>query len=64
MARGAPVISHLFFADDSLLFFKTCKEEAKVIKNVLSVYEKSEQLVNFNKSTIRFSLNMKPEVCE
>ncbi|XP_019178341.1 PREDICTED: uncharacterized protein LOC109173556 [Ipomoea nil] len=39
VARGAPPISHLFFADNSLLFFKANVEEASEIKRCLSVYE-------------------------
>ena len=35
IARNAPGISNLLFADDSLLFFKASHEEALVIKDVL-----------------------------
>ncbi|XP_019167556.1 PREDICTED: uncharacterized protein LOC109163258 [Ipomoea nil] len=58
VARGAPPVSHLFFADDSLLFFKANIQEAAVIKQCLVRYEKlSGQMVNYNKSNICFSRN-------
>ncbi|XP_031120802.1 uncharacterized protein LOC116024038 [Ipomoea triloba] len=58
VARGAPSISHLFFADDSLLFFKANSQEAGVIKHCLEVYENlSGQSVNFHKSSVCFSRN-------
>lgn len=47
---GASRISHLFFADDSILFFKATETEAKVVSEVLKDYEKaSGQAVNFFK---------------
>ncbi|XP_019191686.1 PREDICTED: uncharacterized protein LOC109186207 [Ipomoea nil] len=52
-------ISHLFFADDSLVFFKATVEEAMVVKNCLLEYERmSGQAVNFSKSCIIFSRNV------
>ncbi|XP_043812758.1 uncharacterized protein LOC122723715 [Manihot esculenta] len=58
---GCPPVSHLFFADDSLLFFDGTVEEAIRIKQILGFYEKtSGQAVNFDKSGIMFS----PCVCE
>ncbi|XP_019179174.1 PREDICTED: uncharacterized protein LOC109174390 [Ipomoea nil] len=58
VARGAPPISHLFFADDSLLFFKANIQEASVVKQCLARYEElSGQLVNYHKSNICFSRN-------
>ncbi|XP_021600717.1 uncharacterized protein LOC110606275 [Manihot esculenta] len=48
---GCPPVSHLFFADDSLLFFDGTVEEAIRIKQILGVYEKAlGQAVNFDKS--------------
>ncbi|VFQ78868.1 unnamed protein product [Cuscuta campestris] len=48
VANGAPPISHLFFADDSLLLFKASMEEARVVKQCLEEYElASGQQVNF-----------------
>ena len=68
VARNAPVVSHLFFADDSFLFFKSNMQECGMIKNCLDAYEKaSGQVVNFQKSSISFSSNMpvhlKDELC-
>ncbi|XP_019181988.1 PREDICTED: uncharacterized protein LOC109177141 [Ipomoea nil] len=58
VARGAPPISHLFFADDSLLFFRANRQEASDIKNCLQLYENlSGQKVNYHKSNICYSRN-------
>ncbi|XP_024042043.1 uncharacterized protein LOC112099165 [Citrus clementina] len=65
VARGAPVVSHLFFADDCFLFFKATNSEAHVIKRILEVYgQGSGQMVNFSKSSISFSSNVKEDVNE
>lgn len=59
VARGAPVVSHLFFVDDCFLFFKASQSEARLIKHILAAYSQgSGQLVNFNKSSIFFSSNI------
>ncbi|XP_019157949.1 PREDICTED: uncharacterized protein LOC109154672 [Ipomoea nil] len=59
VARGAPPISHLFFADDSLLFFRANRQEASEIKKkCLQLYENlSGQKVNYHKSNICYSRN-------
>ncbi|XP_019177748.1 PREDICTED: uncharacterized protein LOC109172953 [Ipomoea nil] len=62
VARGAPPISHLSFADDSLLFFRATAQEASVVKQFLSVYEEmSRQAVNYYKSSICYSKNTRDE---
>ena len=38
VCRNAPGISHLLFADDTLLFFKSVPEQAMVIKEILQSY--------------------------
>ena len=38
VAPSAPVVSHLLFADDSLLFFRANMESAQEILEVLQVY--------------------------
>lgn len=58
IARGAPEISHLLFADDSYFFFRVTGAEAVSIKNILLRYEAiSGQSINFNKSSVVFTPN-------
>lgn len=58
IARGAPAVSHLLFADDCYLFFKATEVEASNVKNVLLRYESvSGQAINFSKSNVVFSPN-------
>ena len=39
ICRGAPKVSHLFFADDSLLFCKANGNECNKLKEILDLYE-------------------------
>lgn len=56
----APPITHLLFADDNFLFFKTTTEESTSIKQIINSYELfSRQAVNFQKSGIFFSSNVR-----
>lgn len=56
----APVITHLLFADDSFLFFRADTAEATVVKGLLNEYERqSGQSVNFQKSGVFFSSNVR-----
>lgn len=56
----APAITHLLFADDSFLFFKATTEEAGAVKTILNEYEaRSGQAVNYQKSAIFFSSNVR-----
>ena len=62
-SRGGPRVSHLFFADDSLVFCQADREKGGVIKRILENYEKaSGQKVNFSKSAISFSPNTSEEI--
>lgn len=59
VAKEAPTISHLLFADDCYLFFCANAVEAGVMKRILNRYEKiSGQMVNYNKSVVTFSPNL------
>ncbi|XP_019178142.1 PREDICTED: uncharacterized protein LOC109173362 [Ipomoea nil] len=63
IAWGAPAVTHLFFADDSLLFFRATNGEAQSVKKCLDRYSvASGQLVNYDKSSIIFSSNTGTEV--
>lgn len=63
VARRAPQIIHLFFADDSLLFARANPTEADCIMETLSKYQAaSGQLVNLEKSEASLSRNVLDEV--
>jgi hypothetical protein len=63
IAHGAPEVTHLFFADDSLLFCRAKKEEINHIQNIITTYQNaSGQLVNVNKSEIMFSKHVSDDV--
>ncbi|XP_074355726.1 uncharacterized protein LOC141695374 [Apium graveolens] len=58
IARGAPTISHLLFADDCYFFFRATKTEANIMKRILGRYESiSGQMINYTKSSVNFSSN-------
>ncbi|XP_074328042.1 uncharacterized protein LOC141665954 [Apium graveolens] len=62
IARGAPSISHLLFADDCYMFFKAAKGESSTLKGILQRYARiSGQVINSNKSSITFSTNTSAE---
>ena len=41
ICRGAPLVSHLFFADDSILFTKASVQECSVVADIISKYERA-----------------------
>lgn len=62
MGSEAPPISHLLFADDSVLFGKATVSECDGLARVLNIYsEASGQLLNLEKPNVGFSLNTKQE---
>ena len=62
LRRGGPKISHIFFANDSLLFCHAKVEEVKSIQTILEVYEKaSSQQINAEKTTLFFEKPVREE---
>jgi hypothetical protein len=56
ICRRAPRISHLLFADDTLLFLKASEEEAASVRKALDLYAQGTgQLINPAKCSILFS---------
>lgn len=63
ICEGAPSITHLLFADDSLLLLKANDENATQLRHVLQIYEMcSGQKINKDKSSIVFSKNTRQDV--
>jgi hypothetical protein len=55
VCRRAPGVSHLLFADDTLLFFKASSEQATWVKQTLDTYASSTgQLINPSKCSLLF----------
>ncbi|GMP23346.1 hypothetical protein CsSME_00000977 [Camellia sinensis var. sinensis] len=66
--RGCPTLSHLFFGNDAVLFFKANAEECQKVGKLLKIYgDALGQSVNFDKLGVQFSGNVSPtrqlEIC-
>lgn len=58
VAREAPIISHMLFADDSYLYCRATERETYQVLNLLRGYEQaSGQHIKLEKSSIFFSKN-------
>jgi hypothetical protein len=58
ICRNALGISHLLFADDTLLFLEVTEDQAILVNDLLHLYEKSTgQLINPQKCSILFGAN-------
>lgn len=65
VCRGGPILLHLFFADDSIIFCKASIENCDSLQRVLNVYElASGQQLNRAKTSLFFSSNTTHEVQE
>ncbi|XP_057420048.1 uncharacterized protein LOC130714171 [Lotus japonicus] len=59
LARSAPVISNLLFADDNILFGRADVHEAECLKRILATYERvSGQVVNLDRSMLSVGRNV------
>lgn len=53
VAWTAPTISHMFFADDSYIFYKATSESANIVLQLLKRFETaSEHQINVDKSSL------------
>lgn len=60
--RHAPLITHLLFASDSLIFEEAVIERVRAFNDRLEIYARSSgQLINFDKSSTFFSSNVSEE---
>lgn len=69
VARSAPPISHMFFADDSYIFCKVNEESTAHVMQILHLFERaSGQQINVDKSSVLFSKNtpnfLKSDLCQ
>ena len=61
ICKKGPRLTHLFFADDSLVFCRANLAECQKVQNLLDIYEKaSGQQLNRNKTGIFFSKSTPP----
>ena len=58
ICQGGPKLSHLFFADDSLIFCKAILAKCDFLQRVLEVYKRaSGQQLNRAKTSLFFNRN-------
>ncbi|KAG5557825.1 hypothetical protein RHGRI_007910 [Rhododendron griersonianum] len=63
ICSDGPPISHLLFADDTVVFCKARRSELQVVDSILKDYRNaSGQLINFQKSSMFFSRNAGPDL--
>ncbi|CAM8995607.1 unnamed protein product [Rhodiola kirilowii] len=61
ICRGVPNITHLFFADDCMIYARATEEDFAELKDILDRYEEVfGQRINFSKSDVLFSRNVDP----
>lgn len=58
MCRYKPIVSHIFFVDNNLIFLKANMNDCNNFKHISREYEMAlGQMINFEKSSIFFSPN-------
>ena len=62
ICKGCPKVTHLFFAHDSLLFYRADRQECHKLAEILEHYEAAlGQKINVDKSSVFFSQNTTSE---
>jgi len=62
ICKGCPRVTHLLFANDSILFCKASARESRELRHILQRYEEAlGQKTNMDKSSIFFSPNTTQE---
>lgn len=65
ICSNVPRVSHLFLADDIVLFCQAKESECQVILDILSIYEKGTgQKINHDKTNVFFRFNTPHELQE
>ena len=65
ICRNGPKLTHLFFADNSLLFCRASLTECEKIQEFLGSYEEtSGEMINKSKTTLFFSKNIDAQTQE
>lgn len=65
IGRGAPEISRLLFADDSIFFVKATFQNVFVLKELLEIYRVlSGQRINYQKSEVVYNRNVSMEASD
>ena len=63
VSKLAPPILHIFFANDSMIFYRATMEECKQVAEVLDTYEKElGQKINRDKMSLFFSKNTRADI--
>lgn len=56
--KHCPTITHLFYVDNNLIFFKAARKDCQTLKGIFNAYAKaSGQVINFDKSQFTASKN-------
>lgn len=59
ISRTSPLVTHLMYIDDLIIYCWATTEEAKNVKDYLDLFCKvSNQIVNFEKSAVHFSADV------